>query len=259
MEKADITGLDKVENAALDTVQSRENIKIDFDPLDASAWNEKGMTYFNSEFEKARICFSHALALEPFNDRYYHNRGRKGLSLDRFSEALADFKMVMRIRPEDDDSRHYCGVAYFFQGFYAQAVEEFEDSLRLMVKNRVPLIPPTVDWAWMACMRMGDKDRAKSFLDKYITPDMPCDDSDYDYKKRVLLYSGYTSPDDYEAQIDNSNDVNGITETYALCNYYRYIKEDLDKCHVYLKQVLAYPTSHHAFAYKLAVRDLKEF
>ena len=225
---------------------------------DPKAWNERGMAFFNDEFLTARQCFSRALALDPFNERYYHNRGRKGLSLDRFPEALADFQMVMRLNPEDDDSRHYCGVAYFFMGMYREAIAEFSDSLRLMVKNQIPLIPPTVDWTWMAYMRLGDKEGARRVLDEYITPDMPCDASDYDYKKRVLLYAGYTSPEDYEREIDNSDDVKGLTETYALALYFRYIKDDPERCRALLERVLAYPTSHHAFAYKLAKQDLSE-
>lgn len=224
----------------------------------AKEWNDEGMTFFNDAFEKARICFSRALALEPFHDRYYHNRGRKSLSLDRFPEALADFEMVMRLNPEDDDSRHYCGVAYYFMEQYEAAIQEFSESIRLMVKNKVPLVPPTVDWAWMSCMRLGDKERAKWFLDTYITPDMPCDDSDYDYKKRVLLYAGYTSPETFEKEIDQVSEVAALTETYALVNYYRYICEDKEKCLHYLQKVLDFTTYHHAFAYKMAIRDKKE-
>lgn len=238
--------------------KARREIVLDFDTADAAAWNEKGMTYFNAEFNKGRMCFSRALAIEPFHDRYYHNRGRKGLSLDRFPEALADFEMVMRLDPEDDDSRHYCGVAYFFMGKYKEAIEEFLESIRLMVKNHIPLIPPTVDWTWMAYMRLGEKEKAKEMLDTYIYPGMPCDDSDYDYLKRCLLYAGYTPAEKFEAEIDDSDDVKGLTETYALANYYRFIAGDIARCCEYLRKTLSYPTGHHAFAYKLAARDLQE-
>lgn len=229
-----------------------------FDAASPNAWNDKGMTYFDDAFDKARICFSRALALDPFHARYYHNRGRKGLSLDRFQEALADFQTVMRLDPEDDDSRHYCGVAYFFMGMYREAIEEFRDSLRLMIKNGVALIPPTVDWAWMAYMRLGEPERAKELLDEYVTPDMPCEQCDYNYKKRVLLYAGCTTPEEFEREIDRDDDVLGLTATYGLALYYRYLVEDHARCVEYLRQVLAYRTSHHAFAYKLAAMDLAE-
>lgn len=253
------TLLGKQEATESDAVaKQRSGIVLDFDTADAAAWNEKGMTYFNAEFNKGRMCFSRALAIDPFNDRYYHNRGRKGLSLDRFQEALADFEMVMRLKPEDDDSRHYCGVAYFFMGKYEEAIEEFLESIRLMVKNNVPLIPPTVDWTWMAYMRLGEKEKAQQMLDTYIYPDMPCDDSDYDYLKRCLLYSGHTSPEKFMEELDNSDDVKSITETYALANYYRFVVGDIERCCEYLRQTLTYKTGHHAFAYKLATKDLQE-
>ena len=70
-------------------------------PTDHKKWFELGQLYFDDEFEKARDCFSMAIAQEPFNVEYRFNRGRKCLSLDKFEEALADFAWSVRLDPED--------------------------------------------------------------------------------------------------------------------------------------------------------------
>ena len=226
-------------------------------PNVAEDWFELGMQYFDDEFEQACACFSRALHLEPFCSKYYFNRGRKCLSLDRFEDALADFEMVLRLDPMNDDSWHYVGVAYYFLGLYGHAVPYFTQSLAVMVEKGVPLLPPTVDWIWMCHMRMGDKVAAQKILDDYITPDIPVDESDFDYKKRVLLYTGHTPPEKFEAEIDAEDDVKGITETYALAIYNRYVLGDMARYRQLLQRVLDYKTFHHAFAYKQALREME--
>lgn len=221
----------------------------------AGDWNEKGMKNFQGDFMQARRDFARAIALEPFHSKYYHNHGRKNLSLDKFEEALADFTTVMRLTPEDDDSCHYRGVAYFFLGHYELALACFEEAIRLMEKNSVPLIPPTVDWAWMACMRMGKPEQARALLERYIYPEIPCGESDMDYKWRTLLYMGHITPEAFESKIDLHCDVDAITCYYGLANYYRYVAVDEKKCQAALERTLSFPTAHNAFAYKLALLD----
>ena len=224
----------------------------------AADWNEKGMENFNGDFDQARRDFARAIALAPFGSEYYHNHGRKNLSTDRFEQALADFSILMRLDPEDDDSCHYRGVAYFYLGRYEKAIECFEQSIRLMQKNHVDLIPPTVDWAWMAYMRMGEPQRARDLLDHYIYPEIPCGASDMDYKRRTLLYMGRMTSEEFESKIDVSCAVDAITCYYGLANYYRYVVGDMELCRAWLNKTLQVPTAHNAFAYKLAFRDLQE-
>ena len=226
-----------------------------FDVYCAGDWNDKGMEEFNGDFAQARRCFARALALEPFNAKYYHNHGRKNLSLDHFEEALADFTMVMRLEPEDDDSCHYRGVAYFFLKQYEKAIECFMKSIELMLKNGVQLVPPTVDWAWMSWMRLNQPDKARALLDEYIYPDIPCGESDMDYKRRTLLYKGLMTPESFEAAINTAEDLDAITCYYGLANYYRYVAGDMDSCRAWLDRTLAVPTAHNAFAYKQALLD----
>lgn len=232
---------------------------VEKNPEDHASWFELGMQYYNTNFHEARKCFSRAIAIEPFNAVYVFNRGRKCLSADDYEEALADFATAIRLAPIDGFKWHYLANAYFFLGDYERAAENYRIAIEMHLKTGVHLIPPAVDWMWMSYMRLGQPEKAQAALDEFITPDIPVEDSDYDYKKRVLLYAGYTTPEEFYANIERDRDVKGLTETYALANYYRFVKHDMEKCHAYLKEVLAYKTVHHAFAYKLALKDIKLF
>ena len=76
---------------------------------DDKKWFEIGMDYFEKDWQIATECFSRALAIKPFDSEYYFNRGRKRLSQDRFSEALADFIMATKLDTETGMKWHYAG------------------------------------------------------------------------------------------------------------------------------------------------------
>ena len=171
---------------------------------------------------------------------------------------MADFALAIRLAPIDGFKWHYLANSYYFLGQYEQAAEYYRMAITMYQKTGVTLIPPAVDWIWMCNMRLGRKDAAKAIVDEFITPDIPVDDSDLVYKKRVLLYAGYTKIDDFMANINVSHDCENITERYAAANYYRYILGDTAKAKELLEEVLKVPTMHHAFGYKLARREISE-
>ena len=227
-------------------------------PKDHKSWYELGLEFFETDFQKARECFSMAIAQEPFNAEYVFRRGWKCLSADCYEEAMADFALAIRLAPIDGFKWHYLANSYYFLGQYEQAAEYYRMAITMYQKTGVNLIPPAVDWIWMCNMRLGRKDAAKAIVDEFITPDIPVDDSDLVYKKRVLLYAGYTKIDDFMANINVSDDCENITERYAAANYYRYILGDTAKAKELLEEVLKVPTMHHAFGYKLVRREISE-
>ena len=215
----------------------------------SEALNQQGMAHFDGNFEKAKKLFALAIAQQPFDAKYYHNHGRKNLSTDRFADALADFSTVMRLNANDDDSCHYLGVAYFFLGMYDLAIEAFMESIRLMIRNHVDLIPPTVDWAWMAYMRKGDPKSAAALLEKYIYPEIPCGADDLDYKMRVRLYKGLVRPEDMidpveirkhvpDPEDDLKLDI--VTLRFGLYLYYTY-KGETEKANEEIVKIISDP------------------
>ena len=225
-------------------------------PKDHKSWFELGMEYFEDDFQKARECFSMAIAQEPFNADYVFHRGWKCLSADCYEEAMADFALAIRLAPVDGFKWHYLANSHFFLGNYEKAREYYHKALEMHIKTGTQLIPPTVDWIWMCNMRLGDKAAAQAILDQYITPDIPVEESDLVYKRRVLLYAGYTKIEDFLANLNLADDCDNITERYAAHNYFRYIVGDMDKAKEQLEEIMKVETVHHAFGYKLARKDL---
>ena len=104
-------------------------------------------------------------------------------------------------------------------------------------------------------MHAGRPEEARAALD-LVDADEDIVESDRDYKKRVLLYKGLTKPEEFLEQLDTSYSLFTLTELYALANDYRFIVGDEQKCIEYLKQVLATPDHHQAYAYKTALLDM---
>lgn len=229
--------------------------QLEKDPENAKLWYDLGKLHFESDFQTARECFSRAIALDPFNGEYVFSRGWKALSADCYEEAMADFQLAIRLAPVDGFKWHYLANSYFFLGNYEKAAENYFKAIEMHKKTGTDLIPPAVDWIWMCYQRLGKKEEAKQVLADYITPDMPVDDSDFVYKKRVLLYAGYTSLDDFVADINQEDSIDVITENYAASSYCNFILGDKKRAMEFVDKALAVPEGHHAFGYKLAKLD----
>lgn len=225
-------------------------------PQDHAKWVQLGQAYFDTDFRKAHACFSRALALEPFNAQDRLNRGRKSLSMDAFEEALADFSLAVRLDPQDGFKWHYLGNACFFLERFDAAIACYMEAMKCHRKNGVALEPPAIDWIWMSYMRSGKPDEAQVFVREHTNPDIPVEDSDLSYKKRILLYAGYTPVETYIKEVVNYDDeLDAITELYGVVNYYKYIQPDACRAARYVADILKYPGYHHSFAYKLAFMD----
>ena len=170
-------------------------------PLDDATWFALGKEYFDTDFRKAHSCFSMALAQRPFNADYRLNRGRKSLSLDSFEEALADLSLAVRLDIEDGEKWHYLGNAYFFLGRYQEAIDCYKSAMERHRRNVVGLEAPAIDWIWMAYMQDGRPEEAMAYVKANASPDMHVEESDLSYKKRILLYAGYTDIDTYLREV----------------------------------------------------------
>lgn len=234
--------------------------KVSANPKDSESWFALGKEYFDTDFKEAHRCFSMALAQEPFNAEYRLNRGRKSLSLDSFEEALADLTLAVRLDVECGEKWHYLGNAYFYLGRYQEAIDSYKSAIDCYRRNGGDLEAPAIDWIWMAYMLDGRPQEAKAYVEANTTPDMPVPDSDLSYKKRILLYAGYTDIDTFLNEVVNyDDDLDAITELYGAVNYYKFIAPDREKAVMYLDKLLSYEQYHHAFAYKLALKDRAAF
>lgn len=223
-------------------------------PIDHKKWFELGQLYFDDEFEKARDCFSMAIAQEPFNVEYRFNRGRKYLSICRFEEALADFVTALRIDRSDGQYWHYLGVALYYLGRYDEAAEYFSDALKMNRKFGVDCVWPEVDWMWMSYMRAGKREEAAACLSQ-VEDDWYSSEGDMAYKKRVRLYKGLSSIDAYMRQINRADKLDEMTDLYGAANYYRFIDPNAEKAEALLDEIIAIEVYHNGFAWMCANFD----
>lgn len=226
--------------------------KLAENPKDPELWFAKGQEYFGIEFDKAIDCFSMAIALQPFHHDYYFNRGRKFVSLDQWERGLADFVMSIRLDPTDGLEWHYAGVCCFYMNRYEEAAEYFKKAIEAHRVNGTHLVWPEVDWTYMAYMHCGRREDAIKALD-LVGNDEPVELTDFFYKKRVELYKGVVTPDEYMEHIDWSSNLVAMTGLFALANYYYYQADEPEKAMPLIDKILAMPDYHHSFAYKSAI------
>ena len=109
----------------------------------------------------------------------------------------------------------------------------------------------------MSYMRSGRPEEAKACLD-LVDNDEPVAQTDYFYKKRVLLYKGLVTPEQYEADIDRHCQLDELTELYALANYFYYVSGQPGEAARIIDEIIAIPKYHHAFGYKSALINKRE-
>ena len=56
----------------------------------------------------------------------------------------------------------------------------------------------------------GKTDEAQVFVREHTNPDIPVEDSDLSYKKRILLYAGYTPVETYIKEVVNYDDCRSV-------------------------------------------------
>ena len=239
---------------------NKENVaklraQLEKEPENDKLWFDLGQEYFELDWQDAVNCFSRAININPFNALYYFNRGRKKLSQDKFAEALAEFTIATRIDAKDNMQWHYLGVAWFYLEDFENAVVSFRKSIDLQLRYGGDLIPPSVDWSWMAYMKMGKRAEAGKILE-IVTEDTPIADTDKDYKTRVQLYQGRIAPEKFYAELNPDDDLQRMAEVYGLANYYYYVENDKERNLELLEEVLAYTNWHHSFAYKSTLLEI---
>lgn len=198
--------------------------KLTKNPKDFIAWVSRGILYFNDDFEQAIISFSNALSLQPFNGDQYYNRGRKFLSEDRFPQALADLTMSTHLDETDAWKWHFRGVAHYFLNQFDEAIECFKRSISLHIKNGTNNTPPERDWIFMSLLHQNKVQEALDSI-KDVSPDLPVEKGDLMYLKRCLLYTGQTSLEDFDKNVDRTFAKRIITELYGAVVYCHWIKK----------------------------------
>ncbi len=221
-------------------------------PEDYFLWCAKGV--MATDLDVAIESYSTALSIRPLSPNTLYNRARKYMSQGRYVEALADFALSTLLDPDDGWKWHFYGVGLYFANRFIEAAETFAKAIAINEKNGVPLLPFDAEWQWNCYCKAGDLEAASRCI-AGVTPDTPVVESESTYKRRILLYRGLLTPEEFLEGIDESDCLEAANQLYGLANYYYYIKKDTAASLKYLDEVLAIEKAKLCWGYKMAALD----
>lgn len=222
------------------------------DPKDYYLWCAKGV--MAQDLNEAIRSYSMALSLRPLSPHTIYNRARKYMSQGRYVEALADFALSTLLDPEDGWKWHFYGVALYFTDQLIEAAGVFGRAIEVNRRNGVDLLPFDAEWQWNCYCKAGDLKAAEQCIQE-VTPDTPVVETEATYKRRILLYRGLISPEEFVAGIDKEDALEAANQLYGLSNYYYYLKKDTTASLRCLEKVLANEKARLGWGYKMAARD----
>lgn len=225
------------------------------DPENYYLWAARGVVCATGE--EAIESYSMALSIRSLAPNMLFNRGRRFMGQDRYPQALADLKAAVTPDPEDGWKWHFYGVALYFLDQYQEAADAFRQAIDANERNGVPLLPFDVDWLWNALGKLDKREEMADCL-KLVKEDTPVLDTEDSYRRRLLVYNGYLSPEEFLRTIEYEDEVETANQLYGLANYYLYICNDPEKCVHYLKETLTYTKGSRSWGYKMAQLDLPE-
>lgn len=231
--------------------------KLERDPENPQLWMEKGLALAEDKlYREAGECYSHAIALDPFDGILYRHRGHRMLSQFRFEDACADFVLASRMIPENWDVWYHLGLSYFLLGNYEKAAQAYDRCLSL--SKTEPDYTAVCDWYYMTCQRLDRMDKAKEILE-YIREDFDPGDNGA-YFRRLLMYKGVLKPEEVlPKDLSSLPPLEIITMGFGLSNYY-YYQGDVEKSNQIIDQILKTgdeQDSYFAFGYLAAMADKK--
>ena len=235
--------------------------KLKNDPYNPNLHREYGLWLLDeNRVDEAVEIFSKGLVYNPFDSLMRFWRGRKYIGREMYTQSASDLKLAAMINPEDWECWYYLGVASYLSGMYEEAKAAMGKSHVNMKKYGINALPAAVDWYWMTCMKLGQKEEAQKALE-CITPDMPTEDGDY--LARTLLYKGSYNPENFVEErmkeIKNPERPRIYEQmlTFGLANYL-YYEGQTEKATVLFKELAESRDNRNLFAVKQSMGQLDE-
>jgi tetratricopeptide (TPR) repeat protein len=139
-----------------------------------------GVTFHESNYEKAIEYYNHALILDPVCEEAYYKRGVAYVEIEYYQEAISDFNQVLLINPYNTDAYISKGVIQHKQGDLYAAIKDYGCAIK---------IDPTYELAFIkrgaTLSFLGDKQGAISDYTKVIEFDT---DNSLAYTLRGKVY-----------------------------------------------------------------------
>lgn len=175
-----------------DLGDAKEQLNADSENPDL--WYNYGMAVAdNADAQLAIEVFSEGLSHYPFSAILHFGRGRKYMAINKYSQALGDFTMSIRLDPEVYSFWYYRAVTNNLNGNYKGAISDFNQAMQQTEQwERYGLI----DWIFTSYAEMGDTTKAKEVVDS-MPGDLVPPQMHYSYKRRVLLYKELIKPEEF--------------------------------------------------------------
>ncbi len=192
------------------------------------------------QYREAVKTDTEALAVFPDNAELLLERGHRELGLREFAAAQKDLEHAVRVDPTSLDSHYHLGLAYYFQGQFAEAATHLSHA-RDLAKSDDSLIDCS-NWLYVALRRAGEREQADEVLTR-ITPAVHNTEAHLAFYLNLLrFYQGQKT----ESQIlpakpapgDTESELSYNTISYGVGNWHLY-NGDQAAASSYFKRVVA--------------------
>ena len=176
------------------------------------------------QYRKAIATDTNGLAFAPADADLYTERGHRELGLRLFRPAMTDLQHAVALDPGKLDAHYHLGLAYYFQGEFAEAAQSFHRALDLAKTS--DSIVDCDHWLYVSLRRAGQEQAATEML-KRITPEMTNTEPHLKaYLQLLRFYQGTEAESSVTpakpAAGDTESELGYNTQTYAVGNWYLY-------------------------------------
>ncbi len=106
------------------------SIYLQFKPIDAEAYNYRGLGYFNlGDLDNAILDFDQAIQLNPDFAIAYNNRGLAHARKTNLDRAISDYDEAIHLKPDFAAAYYNRGQAFYDKGDLDLAISDWEQAL----------------------------------------------------------------------------------------------------------------------------------
>ena len=137
---------------------------IELDPLDSTAWGDRGFIRDeNCKYQAAIEDFTHQIFIDPKSVDSYFLRGMVYEKIGRSDEALNDYMQVVKLEEDNSDAHHLIGLIYLNKGRKLLAGRCFRNSMKANPTN----VKALSTLGWMKYVN-HQKLKAKRLIEKAL-------------------------------------------------------------------------------------------
>ena len=116
----------------LDMAIKTYSAAIDYNPCNASAYNNRGIAYGNKgDFDNAIKDHNAAIKLNPCESDFYTNRGAAYVDQEDFDNAIQDYNMAIQLDSHSTEAYYNRGIAYAAKDAVDKAIIDYDAAIKL--------------------------------------------------------------------------------------------------------------------------------